>query len=174
MSRRRLLGTAVVTAALTLAYTVGGPYLDDLLPEEYAEALAQVTGPSAAPSPAAQQPIPPGPIDAEPGPGDAGADANPHQLPAFAAGPARVAEPRRYPDPSLFGQLKAAANRQSAAARKPGGSTTPATASTPRFPTLGYADGGSWNPPDGALAVGPSSVLAAVNESFAIYTKSTG
>ena len=45
----------------------------------------------------------------------------------------------------------------------------------PTFPTLDRYEGANagfiFNPPDGALAVGPTSLLAAVNEAFAIYDR---
>jgi hypothetical protein len=40
------------------------------------------------------------------------------------------------------------------------------------FPTIDYKSAGKvFNPPDGGLAVGPNSLLVAVNESFAVYNR---
>jgi hypothetical protein len=79
--------------------------------------------------------------------------------------------PRRYPvDTATFGQLKAQANQAAAAqdrSQAPG--VLPAFGPAPDFPTVGYT---GWNPPDAGLAVGPSHVLVAVNESYAVYNRS--
>jgi len=111
----------------------------------------------------------------EPGPSDAGVAIHPHELATLPRGErpeqVRQAVPRQYPDPAAFGRQKAAAHQAAAAAEhRPGG--TGASAPPPKL-GLDINQTGGWNPPDGALAVGPSSLLVAVNEAFAIYNKST-
>jgi len=111
----------------------------------------------------------------EPGPSDAGVSVHPHQLSALPRGErpeqVRRAIPRQYPDPAAFGRQKAAAHQAAAVAEhRPGG--TGVSAPPPKL-GLDITQTGGWNPPDGALAVGPSSLLVAVNEAFAIYDKST-
>ena len=110
----------------------------------------------------------------EPGPTAAGSAVDPRQVPIHErdVGPEQVREvPRRYPvDQSTFGQLKSRANAAAAAqSHLPGGTTGGETAPTPNFATLDTGSAGGWNPADAGLAVGPSSVLVAVNEAFAFY-----
>ncbi|HEV8637210.1 MAG TPA: hypothetical protein VG370_23570, partial [Chloroflexota bacterium] len=114
----------------------------------------------------------------EPGPSAVGLPVNPHQLPAIPrdGGPQRVQEkPRLYPDAATFGQMKAQANAAAAGAAHLPGSTPGGGGPAPEFATLGFGDAGGWNPPDGALAVGPSNsvgpVFVAVNEAFGLYSR---
>jgi hypothetical protein len=114
----------------------------------------------------------------EPGPTAEGVPINPHQLPPIPRGetPQQVAGiPRLYPvDAATFGQLKAQAQQNAAAgAHRPGGTAGSGGGPVPKFDTLGLGDGGGWNPPDGGLAVGPTSMLVAVNEAFALYSRAT-
>src|SRR5207248_5774370 len=53
-----------------------------------------------------------------------------------------------------------------------GNDGTLAPSPAPEFATLGSTSTGGWNPPDGALAVGPTSILSGANEAFAIYDRS--
>lgn len=87
--------------------------------------------------------------------------------------PQQVREsPRLFPvDRATFDQIKAQLDADATARdRSQGGGTGTGTA--PNFPSLGFTQTGGWNPPDAGLAVGPSSILVAVNEAFAIYDKS--
>jgi hypothetical protein len=86
---------------------------------------------------------------------------------------------RHFPvDKTTFGQLKERANRAAAAAAEHQPEGPPGRAAGPAFPTLDRnqsnngGDNFLWNPPDGALAVGPGdAVLVAVNQSFAIFSR---
>lgn len=77
---------------------------------------------------------------------------------------------RRYPvDAAEFAQLKAQAEQAAVAADHTAATgSLPAPGPAPEFPTIGYT---GWNPPDAGLAVGPTAVLTAVNESFAVYNR---
>lgn len=83
--------------------------------------------------------------------------------------------PYRVPNVAAFDQAKARANA-AAAERAVRGKSSLGTNATASYPTLQVCDGGDgcWNPPDGALAVGPTSFLVGVNEAFAIYDKASG
>ncbi|MDP2661946.1 MAG: Ig-like domain-containing protein [Dehalococcoidia bacterium] len=109
-------------------------------------------------------------VRGEPGPSAQVIPASP-QRPVLPGdpGPEQVREiPRGYPvDAATFGQMKAEANA-AASGRKPPPPPGDQTAPPPDFAAIAYT---GWNPPDGALAAGPSSLLAAVNESFAFYNK---
>src|SRR4051812_6620896 len=127
-------------------------------------------GPAAGPTSAADLET-----SGEPGPSDAGVSVHPHGLSTLPRGErpeqVRQAIPRQYPDPAAFGRQKAAAHAAAAAVEhRPGG--TSGSAPPPKL-GLDINQTGGWNPPDGALAVGPASLLIAVNEAFAIYDKST-
>jgi hypothetical protein len=78
--------------------------------------------------------------------------------------------PRRYPvDAATFGQLKARANQAANGADQgTAAERLPGPGPAPEFATIGYT---GWNPPDAGLAVGPSSMVVAVNESFAVYSR---
>ena len=108
--------------------------------------------------------------DAAPGPSAAGVRVDPQRASA-PAGDTPEQLPRRYPvDQATLGRLKAQANA-AAAARDAGGGVFQSSGPTPKFATLSMGDAGGWNPPDGGLAVGPSAVLIAVNEGFAVYDR---
>src|SRR5438067_8488172 len=180
MRRGTLARRFVLMLTLTVALGVAQTSLPVLQPSALASAALQVPGPQPAPSPAPVS----GPGTAadretagEPGPSDTGASVQPHQLPALPRGerPEQVRQeiPRQHPvDQAEVGRQKALAHEAAAAAEhRPGG--TPVSAPPPKFATLDINQTGGWNPPDGGLAVGPASVLVAVNEAFAIYDKST-
>jgi hypothetical protein len=101
---------------------------------------------------------------------------NPHRLPTLAPTgdtPEQVqTAPRHFPvDLATYERLKANAQAQ-AEQRDRGNQASLANAPDPQFATLASTSTGRWNPPDGALAVGPTSVLAGANEAFAIYGRS--
>ena len=137
-----------------------------------AAAIALLTA-SSAPVAAFQASADPA-VAGEDGPQAAGVLVNPHRLQAspHAPGPGQVREvPRLYPvDDATFGLLKARANAAAPAAPHVPGAP-PASAPAPQFPTVDFSDAGRWNPPDGALAVGPTSVVVAVNEALAAYSR---
>jgi hypothetical protein len=92
-------------------------------------------------------------------------------VPPFAgnSGAVRTPEPRRFPvDRRTFEQLKGRANND-AGSRGEGPDDQQVPDVNARFPGLDSTQGGGWNPPDAALAVGPNHVLTAVNEAFAVY-----
>ncbi len=99
-----------------------------------------------------------------------GARVNPHQMPTQPpAGETPREVSRHYPvDRATYERLKAQVN--AAADARDQGLQRSLGGPAPRFPTLGLADGGGWNPPDGALAVGPTSLLTGGNEAFALST----
>ncbi len=101
-----------------------------------------------------------------------GARVNPHQMPTQPpAGETPREVSRHYPvDRATYERLKAQVN--AAADARDQGLQRSLGGPAPRFPTLGLADGGGWNPPDGALAVGPTSLLTGVNEAFALFNES--
>jgi hypothetical protein len=84
----------------------------------------------------------------------------------------------RYPvDQATFNAIKAQANATAAAQARAGGGGSSSHGKdkgpSAEFPTLTYTGTGQvFNPPDGGLAVGPTSALVAVNESFAFYNRS--
>src|SRR5439155_15204669 len=82
--------------------------------------------------------------------------------------------PRSYPvDQATYQRLKARADAEAAQRdHGQGNDGTLATSPAPEFATLGSTNTGGWNPPDGALAVGPTSILSGANEAFAIYDRS--
>jgi hypothetical protein len=99
---------------------------------------------------------------------------NPHTLSSLAPTgdtPVQTA-PRHYPvDQATYERLKANVDAQ-ARSRDAGNQGTIASNPTAQFATLGSNNTGGWNPPDGALAVGPTSLLSGANEAFAIYDRS--
>jgi hypothetical protein len=110
----------------------------------------------------------------EPGPDADGTAADPRALPDAPRGetPSQAREvPAQRPDPAAFGRAKAAANANAASAGHRPGTGGGAVAPPAQFPGLGYGDTGGWNPPDAALAAGPTSLLVAVNEAFTVYDK---
>jgi hypothetical protein len=110
----------------------------------------------------------------QPGPQASGIHVDARQVPPPPRGdtPDQVRQiPRQYPvDQGSFDRLKGQANA-AAAARDHGLRGGSTTGPTPRFAGLGMGDAGNWNPPDAGLAVGPSDVLVAVNEAFAVYDR---
>ena len=101
---------------------------------------------------------------------------DPHQLPTqppTGETPEQIKEtPRHFPvDQATYARLKAQADA-AAAARDKGGQGTLDTSPAPQFATLNSTQTGGWNPPDGGLAVGPTSVLTMANEALAIYDRS--
>jgi len=113
-----------------------------------------------------------GGIPGKPGPRVPGAPVDPHKLSSFPEGETPEREVPRHVQTSQaeYGQLKAEANRQAAAERR-GGPPQEQSGPPPTFASLDMSGGGGWNPPDGGLAVGPATVLVAVNEAFAMYTR---
>jgi hypothetical protein len=104
------------------------------------------------------------------------ASVNPHKLPVLAPEgdtPSQVqTAARHYPvDEATYQRLKANADAQ-AQQRDRGNQASLTGSPEPQFATLGSTSTGGWNPPDGALAVGPTSVLSGANEAFAIYGRS--
>ena len=100
---------------------------------------------------------------------------DPHQLatqPPTGDTPQQVkVAPRHLPvDQATYARLKSQADA-AAAARDRGGETSLAGSPAPQFATIGSTDTGGWNPPDGALGVGPTSVLTAANEALSIYDR---
>jgi hypothetical protein len=98
---------------------------------------------------------------------------NPHQLPVLAPTgdtPSQIqTAPRHFPvDEATYRRLKANADVE-ALQRDHGDQASATSSPDPQFSTLGSTSTGGWNPPDGALAVGPTSVLSGANEAFAIY-----
>ncbi len=111
-----------------------------------------------------------------PGPTAAGKRVDLRQLPPIKGDtPQQVREiPQLYPvDANSFGQLKAAANQAAASKGHKPGSGTITSGPAPTFPTLDFTQTGGWNPPDAGLAVGPNSILVALNEALGIYSKPT-
>jgi hypothetical protein len=79
---------------------------------------------------------------------------------------------RRYPvDEATYRQLKARADA-AAAQRDRGEQDSLGSSPGPQWPALSSGSTGGWNPPDGALAVGPTSVLTGANEAMAVYDRS--
>ena len=184
MRRSHLARGLTLTIALTITFAIGPVYLPVLQPSDLEAAALQA--PAAQPSPSPQPGRPPGAgaghAPPRPGPSARGASVNPHRLPAAPPDGRQFQGreiPRHFPvDQATFRQLKERANRaaDAAAEHKPEG--PPGPAAGPAFPTLDRTqsnNGGDnffWNPPDGALAVGPGdAVLVAVNQSFAIYSR---
>jgi hypothetical protein len=115
-----------------------------------------------------------GPLVGARGPGAPGQLVEPRKLVATPHDPGPVQAPvvpRLYPvDAATFGQLKAQANQSAAARdRDAGAGTGLVEGPPPQFPTIAYT---GWNPPDAAVAVGANHALVAVNESYAVYSRS--
>ena len=82
--------------------------------------------------------------------------------------------PRHFPvDQATYARLKADADA-AASARDRGAEGGLGPSPSPQFATLNSTQTGGWNPPDGALAVGPNSVLTGANEALAIFDKASG
>jgi hypothetical protein len=101
---------------------------------------------------------------------------NPRNLPTVAPTgdtPQQVqTAPRQFPvDQATYERLKANVEAQ-AEQRDRGDQGSVTKAPDPQFATLASTSTGGWNPPDGALAVGPTSALSGANEAFAIYGRS--
>jgi hypothetical protein len=184
MRRRELARGLAVTIALTVTFAIGQVYPPVVQPSDLQTAALQAPAAQPAPSP---QPAPaPGPgaghASPRPGPSAGGAAVNPHRLPVALPEarqrPARDVD-RHFPvGKASFEQLKERANQAAAAAAEHRPEGPPGRAAGPAFPTLDRnqssngGDNSLWNPPDGALAVGPGdAVLVAVNQSFAIYSR---
>ena len=149
LSLRTTVATAVIATAVLAMTQIG-------LPAAQATAASQTRG--------------------VPGPSAVGKRVDTRQLPPIKGDtPQQVRQiPRLYPvDASAFGQMKAAANEAAAAqAHRPGSGSS--TSSTTGIDTLNFTQTGGWNPPDAGFAVGPSSILVALNEAYAIYDKTSG
>jgi hypothetical protein len=106
-----------------------------------------------------------------------GRSLNPHQLPTqppTGDTPEQVTEvPRNLPvDQATYARLKAQADAAAAARDKGAAPRTLETGPAAQFTTLTSTKTGGWNPPDGGLAVGPTSVLSMANEALAVYDRS--
>ncbi len=102
---------------------------------------------------------------------------NPHQLPTqppTGDTPEQVTElPRHVPvDAATYARLKSQADAAATARDKGNGQGSLEAGPAAQFATLGSTQTGGWNPPDGGLAVGPTSVLSMANEALAIYDRS--
>jgi hypothetical protein len=103
------------------------------------------------------------------------AQVNPHRLPTVPPTgdtPSQIqAVARHYPvDQATYERLKGKADAD-AAQRDRGNQGSLDSSPLPQFATLNSSNTGGWNPPDGALAAGPTSVLSGANEAFAIYDR---
>jgi hypothetical protein len=144
---RRVVARLVPGLLLCLAVLVGGATPSPAVEAAGSSGLAGTTGPSAA-----------------------GMQVDPRRVSA-PVGDTPEQLPRRYPvDHATLDRLKAEANA-AAAARDTGAGVVLNIGPTAKFTTLSMGDAGGWNPPDAGLAVGPSSVLVAVNEGFAVYDR---
>jgi hypothetical protein len=102
---------------------------------------------------------------------------NPHEVPSqppTGDTPEQVKEvPRHVPvDQATYARLKAQADAAATARDKGNGQGSLETGPAAQFATLASTQTGGWNPPDGGLAVGPTSVLSMANEAVAIYDRS--
>lgn len=184
MRRSVLARGLALTIALTVTFAIGPVDVPVVQPSDLEAAALQA--PAAQPSPSPQPDRPPaagaGHTPPRPGPSARGAAVNPHRLPAAQTDGRQLQGrevDRHFPaGKENFRRLKERANQAAgvAAEHKPEG--PPGRAAGPAFPTLDRnqsnngGDNFLWNPPDGALAVGPGdSVLVAVNQSFAIYSR---
>lgn len=90
--------------------------------------------------------------------------------------PIKMSKPRNYPvDQNRYRDLKQhvdaeATQRENQQGRQKDDDTLPTSPST-QFATLNSGITGGWNPPDGALGMGPTSLLSGANEAFAIYSR---
>jgi hypothetical protein len=151
----RVIAASRVPTFVTLlsVFLMGGM----LVPASTGDAAAQTT-PTGRPIPRAQ-----------------GKRVDPHQIePLSPTGdvPQQIKEaPRHFPvNQAAYARLKGQADA-AAAGRDNGGQGSLTVAPTPQFATLGSTDTGGWNPPDGALGVGPTSVLTVANEALAMYDR---
>jgi hypothetical protein len=102
---------------------------------------------------------------------------NPHEVPTqppTGDTPEQIKEvPRHLPvDQATYARLKAQADAAAAARDKSNAPGSLETGPAAQFATLTSTQTGGWNPPDGGLAVGPTSVLSMANEAVAIYDRS--
>src|SRR5579864_6723550 len=107
------------------------------------------------------------------------ASVNPHQLakiPPTGDTPIQMQAPRNYPvSQDRYRQLKQqvdadADQRDQRQSNNGGGAVLEATPGA-QFATLNSSTTGGWNPPDGALAVRPTSLVSGANEGLAIYNR---